>query len=108
MEFNQWVCKTGKHQPHTDTSMKRASLPWAGGSRRAAVKDKMRKNVSLVHQELREPQSILDTPPRVRVSLCFRNSPPANIISDIPEYRNFRMLLTDPENVLKQVADETL
>lgn len=52
VEFNQWVCNTGKRQPHTDISMKRASLLWAGGSRRAAVKGKMRKNVSLVHQEL--------------------------------------------------------
>lgn len=70
LEFNQWVCKTGKQQPHTDISMKRASLAWAGGSRRAAVKGKMRKNVSLVHQELREPQSILDTALRVCVSVC--------------------------------------
>lgn len=33
VEFNQWVCNTGRHQPHTDISMKRASLPSAGGSR---------------------------------------------------------------------------
>lgn len=70
VEFNHWVCKTGKQQPQTDISMKRASLLWAGGSKRAAAKGKMRENVSLVHQELREPQSILDTAPRVRVSVC--------------------------------------
>ena len=52
VEFDQWVCKTGKHQLHTDISTKGASPRWSGGSRRTAVKGKMRKNVSLVHQEL--------------------------------------------------------
>lgn len=79
LEFNQWVCKTGKQQPHTDIS-KRASLAWAGGSRRAAVKAKWGRMWVWFIRSSRATKHSGHSSVSVCVSVCFKNSPPANII----------------------------
>ena len=41
----------------------------------------------------------------MNVNLCFKKSPPENVVSGRPGYGNFWMLLADPEAGPKQAAD---
>lgn len=56
--FDTWFARQENTHYTQDISTEWASLLWAVGSRRAAVKGKKRKNMSLVHQELRGQQSL--------------------------------------------------